>query len=187
MNNPIDILEKRIEALEVQVLPKEKSTSENKCQAISDLLLQTQTMISSALTCREAITSILQHMTTINNYLDPCNGENDLEVEAKRHYLLELYPELKDTVQIIGTFQNLLPYTNSDNITKITELADKLEQLTASNLGIYEENRVVTQNVLKALQQYNDISTSLKVVFAQLDRAITDLEVALQPKFVTEE
>lgn len=90
----IDLLEKRIEALELQVLPREKASLESKSQAITDLLLQTQTMISSALSCREAITSILQHMTTINDYLDPCNGENDLEVEAKRHYLLELYPEV---------------------------------------------------------------------------------------------
>lgn len=183
----IDLLEKRIEALELQVLPRERASLEGKSQAITDLLLQTQTMISSALSCREAITSILQHMTTINEYLDPCNGENDLEVEAKRHYLLELYPELKDTVQLIGTFQNLIPYTNSENILKVTELSDKLEQLAAANLSIYEESREVTQNVLKSLQQYNDITNSIKILFAQLDRAIVDLEVALQPKFVTEE
>lgn len=70
---------------------------------------------------------------------------------------------------------------------KVTELSDKLEHLTATNLVIYEESREVTQNVLKSLQQYNDITNSIKVLFAQLDRAITDLEVALQPKFLTEE
>ncbi|KAL1491147.1 hypothetical protein ABEB36_011788 [Hypothenemus hampei] len=184
--DPIDLLEKRIEALELQVFPKEASL-ENRAQAITDLLLQTQTMISSALSCREAITSILQHMTTINEYLDPCNGENILEVEAKRYYLLELYPELKDTVQLIGTFQNLIPYTNSDNINKVTELSDKLEQLACTNLSVYEESRGVTQDILRSLQQYNDITSSIQVLFAQLDRAITDLEAALQPRFIPEE
>lgn len=90
----IDLVEKRIEALERQILPKGPQPSNVKFQPITDLLNQTQTMISSALSCREAITTTLQQLDTINNYLDPNNGENDLEVEAKRQYLLELYPEV---------------------------------------------------------------------------------------------
>lgn len=90
----IDLVEKRIEALERQILPKGPQPSNVKFQPITDLLTQTQTMISSALSCREAITTTLQQLDTINSYLDPNNGENDLEVEAKRQYLLELYPEV---------------------------------------------------------------------------------------------
>ncbi|CAH1369256.1 hypothetical protein MTP99_010723 [Tenebrio molitor] len=184
----LDFLEKRIEALELQILPKNPNFAiDDKTQEISDLLLQTQTMISSALSCREAITSILQHMTTINEYLDPSNGENELEVEAKRHYLLELYPELKDTVKLISTFENLTPYTDSESILKVTELTDKLESLAVYNLKIFEESQQVTQKTVCALQQYNDIISSIKVLFSQLDKAITDLEAALLPKFVTEE
>ncbi|XP_060517476.1 dynactin subunit 3-like [Cylas formicarius] len=182
----IDLLEKRIEALELKILPKDK-TLNLKSQSITDLLLHTQTMISSALSCRDAITSILQHMTTINEYLDPCNGESELEVEAKRHYLLELYPDLQDTVQLIRTFENLVPFTDSVNITKITELSEKLDRLAVANLATYEESREVIQNVLKTLQQYNDITGSIKILFTQMDQAISDLEVALQPKFVSEE
>lgn len=105
--DPIDLLEKRIEALELQVLPKEKSSLESKFQGITDILLQTQTMISSALSCRDAITSILRHIQTVNEYLDPCYGENDLEVEAKRHYLLELYPEVSTKGSICICFLQL--------------------------------------------------------------------------------
>lgn len=183
----IDLLEKRIEALELQVLSKDTSSVANQTQAITDLLMQTHTMITSALSCREAITSILQHMMTINEYLDPSYGENVLEVEAKRHYLLELYPELKDTVKLIGTFENLIPYADSANILKVTELSEKLDRLAVNNLSIYEESVEVTQNVLASLQKYNDITGSIKVLFAQLDRAVTDLENALQPRFTTEE
>ncbi|EFA03783.1 uncharacterized protein LOC658790 [Tribolium castaneum] len=184
----LDVLEKRIAALELQVLPKNPNfASDDKTQEITHLLLLTQTMISSALSCREAITSILQHMTTINEYLDPSNGENELEVEAKRHYLLELYPELKDTVKLISTFESLTPYTDSSSIIKVTELTDKLESLAVSNLKIFEESQEVTKKTVSALQQYNDIISTIKVLFSQLDKAITDLEVALLPKFVTEE
>nr|CAI5830108.1 unnamed protein product [Callosobruchus analis] len=138
----IDLLEKRIAALELQVLPENSNSEANKTQTITDLLIQTQTMITSALSCREAITSILQHMTTINEYLDPA----------------------------------LKPANSRE-----------LEQYAANNLSLYEESRQVTMKVLNSLQQYNDIQTSLKTLFAQLDQAVTDLEKALKPKFSTEE
>lgn len=175
----IDLLEKRIATLELQVLPKAKD-SLGSSQVVTDLLLQTQTMVSSALSLREAITTILQRMTTINEYLDPSYGDNETQVEAKRCCLLELYPELKDTIQLIGTFEELVPCADSKNFLKIMELLQKLEQFTISNLQAYDECGKVTQNVLEYLQKYNDITMSIKVLFAQLDKAVTDLEVALK-------
>ncbi|KAJ8960426.1 hypothetical protein NQ318_013708 [Aromia moschata] len=166
----IDLLEKRIEALELQVLPKDKNDTIDKTHAITDLLLQTHTMITSALSCREAITSILQHMTTINEYLDPTNGENVLEVEAKRHYLLELYPELKDTVQLIGTFESLVPYTR---------------------FGKHRAGyRAIGKIGSTRRQQFENITIlliPLRYCLRSFDKAVTDLENALQPKFATEE
>lgn len=183
----ISLLEKRIEALELQVLPADRSSLSNETQTVTDLLLQTQTMIKSALSCREAITSILHHTVTINEYLDPSHGSSELEIEAKRHYLLELYPEIRETIQTVGTFEKLIPFIDSTNITKLTELAEKLEHLAVTNLTLYDESREVTVKVLKSLQDYNDISMSIKLLFGQLDRAILELEEALKPKFVTEE
>lgn len=181
----LDLLEKRIAALELQVLPKNSDVAGS--QVITDLLMQTHTMLQSALSCRESITTILNYMNTINDYLDPNNGESELEIDAKRHALLELYPELKDTVQLVSTIESLTPYTDSSNIMKVTELSGKLEQLAVTNLGIYDENREYTHNVIKCLQQYNDITSSIKILFGQLDKAMTDLEIALEPKITAEE
>ncbi|CAH0558243.1 unnamed protein product [Brassicogethes aeneus] len=183
--DPLDILEKRITALELQVLPKNGEI--NSAQAITELLLQTHNMLTSALSCREAISSILQHLSTINNYLDPNNGETELETEAKRQYLLECYPEIKETVQAIATIGSLTSFTDSANIKKVTELSQKLEELSVSNLGIYEESRKCTENVVRTLQEYNDITSSIKMLFAQLDRAMTDIELSLIPKMKLEE
>lgn len=183
----ITLLEKRIAALELQILPADKTCLSSDSQSITDLLLQTQTMIKSALSCREAITSILQHTLTINEYLDPNHGTNELEVEAKRHYLLELYPEIKETIRTVGSFEKLVPFVDSANISKVTELAEKMEHLGVANLSLYEQSREVTMKVLKSLQQYNDITMSIKMLFGQLDRAVSELEEALQPVFDTEE
>lgn len=183
--NAIDILEKRIKALELVILPNEPETVKNL--AITDLLLQTQTMISSALSCREAITSILSHMNTINAYLDPTNGENDIEVETKRIYLLELYPELKELVHSIGTFESLIPYTDPTNLLRVNDLSVKLEELAVANINIYEDNKIITKKVLESLQVYSDITSCIKLLFGQMDKAITDLEAALQVQFSSEE
>lgn len=56
-----------------------------------------------------------------------------------------------------------------------------------TNQSVYEDSKEVTRNVLKSLQQYNDITNSIVVLFAQLDVAITNLETGLQPQFETEE
>lgn len=185
--NAIDSLEKRIKVLELQVLPLDRSSLSRDTQSITDLLLQTQMMIKSALSCREAITSILHHTATINEYLNPNYGSNEIDVEAKRHYLLELYPEIREIVQTVSSFEKLVTFIDSEKITKMVELADKLEHITFNNLTLYDESRQVTIKVLKSLQHYNDITTSIKLLFGSLDKAISELEEALQPKFITEE
>lgn len=182
----IDLLEKRIAALELQVLPSDANFPKNN-QKITDLLLQTQTMITSALSCRDIIVSILQHMVSINTYLDPAAGDNMLEVEAKRLYLLELYPELKDTIIMISTLQESIKFIDSPNIMRVTELCGQLEQLAVKNLGTYEKSRDVTHKVLQAIQQYNDISHTIKLLFMKMDNIISELETALQPKLSHEE
>ncbi|CAH1109234.1 unnamed protein product [Psylliodes chrysocephalus] len=186
--DPIAVLEKRIEALELQVFPLgDHSQISNKTQTITDLLSETQTMIKSALHCRESITSMLQHLVIINDYLNPAGDADELEVEAKRQCLLELYPELKDTVQTISTLESLLPFIDSINISKVVEFSGKLEEIALSNLKLYGECRDITKKVLVALQNYNDISNSIKLLFSQLDTAISNLENALQLRVVSEE
>lgn len=182
----VDLLEKRIEALELQILPKDKSVLSNKSQTIADLLTETQTMISSALSCRESVTSLLQHMHTINEYLDPSSGEYDLEADIKKQYLLQIYPELKARVELIKTFNNLIQFTNSESLQKVTELSGKLQTLAGSNVEIYEECKEVNENVLKALQEYNNISTTIKVLFTQMDKDISQFEYTQNIKISTE-
>ncbi|CAG9858963.1 unnamed protein product [Phyllotreta striolata] len=183
--DPIVGLEKQIEALELQALQNEdQSQIKSKIQAITGLLLQTRMMINSALSCREALTSMLQPLTTVNDYLNPSTSGNDVEAEAKRLYLLESYPELIGTVQTIGTFESLLPFLGSINISKVVEFCEILEELALNNTELYGECRDVIKEVLAALQDYNDISNSIKALLSQWDFTISNLEHALQPKFL---
>lgn len=185
MPSAIDVLERRLEVLEKQILGK--LTDVEKLQDVTELLIHTKMMITSALSLRDGINSVLEKMSTLNEYLDPTYSANDLEIELKRQSVMLLYPELKDISNQIKKFEALKPAVDSKAILQITDRLDKLNELAVANLQIFEESRAVTNNILKALQNYNDVILSIRQLFAKLDNSITELEVSLQPKVKIEE
>lgn len=185
MSPSVDMLEKRLEVLEHTVIGKKKLV--DKMQDVTELLIHTRMMIASALSLREVITSLLEKMPKLNEYLDPTYSANDLETELKRQYVMLLYPELKETSQLINKFENLKPVIDSKSILQVTEYLDKLNELATVNLKLYEQSRETTNNVLKALQMYNDITLSIRKLFADLDKSVTELEDSLHPKVAIEE
>ncbi|KAF5270489.1 hypothetical protein FQA39_LY08367 [Lamprigera yunnana] len=180
--DPIDYLEKRIAALELEVLPLAKDVGLDKSQLIVDLLLQTHSMTTTALSCREVITSILRRMEIINDYLNPNYYDTQLEIKDKKQYILELYPEMKKSIRLVTDFENLCAFLDSSSINNIPALVDRLEKLTISNVNTYKECKEVTNKILQTLQQYNDITTSVKVLFAQLEESITNIEITLHSR-----
>lgn len=115
--NIISLLEKRVAALELQVFEKNNEPSKN--QVVTDLLLQTHTMITAALSCRDNIVSILERMPLLNEYLNPSYMDNALELEARRQYVLEIYPELKRTVELVGKFQKLKLFADLPQLEQV--------------------------------------------------------------------
>lgn len=182
MSDPMDLLEKRIAALELQILPKDKQVEINKVQPIADLLIQTHTMIATALSCRDAISAILEKLPVINEYLNPMYSETELELESKRQYVLELYPELKETAILLTEFDSVRDVTDSKVIARVSDMAEKLESLVHSSLTTYDECKVITNKVLESLQQYGDIIKTIKILFAQLEYNVTEIESILAPK-----
>lgn len=176
----VDLLEKRLAALELQVLGK--TSPNDQTQDIAELLIRTKTMINSALSLREVITSILERMPKINEYLDPSYSINDSEIEMKRQYVMLLYPELKQAAELINKFDFLKHVIDSKCILEINQNMEKLKGLTASNISLYEESTKITNDILNALQTYNNITLSVRKLFAELDRSVTELEESLKPK-----
>lgn len=181
----IELLERRIAALELEVLPLDNNLDVDKSQLITDLLLQTHSMTTTALSCREVISTILNRMETINSFVNPTFCETQLDVENKKQYMLELYPEMQKTLQLVAEFDCLKGFLDSPAIANIPTLVSKLEQLTLSNSGVYDECREVTNKIFCALQQYNDITTSIKMLFAQLEQSVMAIELSLDAKSIT--
>lgn len=179
----IDLIAKRISALELAVFPNGEYVKPDKSQPeITDLLLQTHSMTVTALSCREVVTSILKRMETINDYLLPDYCDNQLDIQDKHQYILELYPEMKKTLKLLEEFEQLKAFLDSPPINNIPSLVDQLENLTLDNISTYQECKSLTDKILRALQQYSDITMSIKILFAQLEQSITNIEISLQPK-----
>lgn len=181
----IELLERRIAALELEVLPLDANFEADKSQLITDLLLQTHSMTATALSCREVIGTILSRMEMINSFVNPTFCDSQLDVENKRQYMLELYPEMQKTLQLVSEFDRLKGFLDSPVIANIPSLVNKLEQLTLSNTGVYDECKEVSNKILCALQQYNDITTSIRLLFGQLEQSVMAIEMSLDPTSVS--
>lgn len=184
--DPIDLLERRIAALELKVLPLESTMEENASTSVADMLIQINTLISSALSCRDVVTAILNRMNELNEYLDPSFYENRMDTDAKRQFILAVYPEIKNYGESIQKLKKLVPILDSEPLNNVPSLVPKLEQLTIANLNTQEENQQVSKNIANALQQYNDIIYCITRTFVQLEEVITQLELEMKPKVVVE-
>lgn len=182
---PVDSLEKRLEALENKVFAQKNVI--DKTRTVTDQLLQTKIMIKSALSLRESITSLLEKMPKINEYLDPTYSVNESETELKRRYVILLYPELKETAELLHRFNDLKSMADSKAVVQISDSVGKMNELAAKNLALYEKSRDTTNDILKALQAYNDITFSIRKLFADLDKSLTELELLIHTKVKMEE
>lgn len=171
--------------MELKVLPIEKQ-EENVNQSVSEMLIQINTLISSALSCREVVTAILTRMTELNQYLDPNFYENRLSTAAKKQFILAIYPEVKKYGESIQRLKSLVPVLDSEHLQNTPSLIPKLEQLSLSTLKTHEESQEVSRSIAEALQQYNNIIYSITQTFVQLEEMVTQLEFEMKPKISLE-
>lgn len=187
ISDPIDILEKRIAALELQILPPKVSEEALAQTTITDMLIQTNTLIASALSGREIVNTILNRMVELNQCLDPTFYENKLHIQAKRQFILALYPEIKKYGELVQKLKScMLPVLDSQPLNNVPNLIPKLEQLTVSNLKMHEESQEVSASIEKTLQQYNDIICSISRTYVQLEDIVTRLETDMRKSLVTD-
>ncbi|KAK9888505.1 hypothetical protein WA026_000756 [Henosepilachna vigintioctopunctata] len=186
MANTIAILESRINVLESHILGN--CTKIEDVTTVTDSLLQAQTMISSALRCRDSITSVLDSMFIINEYLDPMYSEEMIDVECKMSFLMEAYESLKYSYGALGkAFQGFEKMLDSENINKLIENGNVIESASAKNLEIYEMSRDITLNVFQLLRTYNDLMKTIKMLFRQMNLILSNMEMDEQPVINPEE
>lgn len=201
MEDTIDLLEKRIKALELQVLPQDNfditqflSSAKSKKSTVVDLCVDTHTMIQSALSCRESIAAIIKRADLINSYLSPLeyldsctlDGQEDLSKESRTKYIIELYNEVKMIIGYINEFKNLQKVLDKD-LPQVLTSVDKLQELYIKNSDLYEECQDVKFQILKTLQDYNNLCQEISAAFAGYDQQLSIIEQSMVKKTCVDE
>ncbi|XP_022905009.2 uncharacterized protein [Onthophagus taurus] len=181
MEATIDALEKRLKVLELQILPQDKPV-DLKSQNIVDYLAEAHEMITMALSCRDAVSNMLQKLQLIHEYLNPsfCSFEDLTEM---RQYILDLYPDLKKTVDYLKQFAVLKPIIDADYCVN-QELTGRLSSLTVSATNGYVESESTKDEVKTVLKDLQEMTYSYKMLFAQLEYSMALIEEALKSKSI---
>lgn len=176
----VDLLEQRVAALERLILPETAAAVEP--QNVVDSLLQVKSMIATALSCRDIVTTFLKSLNVLNEYLDPSYLEKDMDMDIKRQYILETHLRFKEYAEAMEEFDKLKDIPATKNLDKSLELVSKLDTVTVDNVNMHLESVDVTSKVLDSFVQINNITKSLKVLFAQLHVNLESVEASIKSK-----
>ncbi|KAL2729607.1 hypothetical protein V1478_005897 [Vespula squamosa] len=146
--------------------------------SITDNLLHTNTLISSALSGREKINEAIKRLPELNKHLDITLEELDMPIEAKLHLLLLLEQEVIDNHKHLNEIQELMPVLETDSLKDVPELSVKLNELSLKQLKIHEEAEVFTKNMHSVFCMYNDVIDSISKTLISLDKEITRAETS---------
>ncbi|XP_044743574.1 dynactin subunit 3-like [Chrysoperla carnea] len=183
-----EALEDRITSMELKVFGKRNphNFDFNTSIPVTLGLVDVNVLISSALSGRETIISTLTRLPELNECLDPNYEENLMSSDSKMEYVLAMEPEIKSIAEQLKNISNSLPVLDSEPIKNVPNNCDKLNKVAYSYLEIKQEHDSVSNNIIEAIQKYNDIMHSITKNLSQLESTITELEIAKQPKVVIE-
>ncbi|XP_044751801.1 uncharacterized protein LOC123311774 isoform X2 [Coccinella septempunctata] len=184
----LDLIESRIAALEREILGiANNGNTDDLKTTVTDSLIQAHTMISSALSCRDSITAVMDRMAKVDEYLDPLYVVQMIDVECKMTYVLEMHEKLKENYESLKALDKLLVILNSENINRLIDNDDRIKLALIENFAINQERLKTVENVIKVLVGYNDMMKNIKLLFRQMNLLLTNLESGQEQTFKNEE
>jgi len=176
----LDIIETRLEVLEKLVYSGAEKEKIN--ESVVSLLNKVNDSINAALKSRDSIISILTKMPTLNKYLNPAYDVSEKEMELRRQYVLEVYPELKQIAEEIKEFQRVKNFVDFPALKSLDEKKEKVDLLCGDVMDTYKEANENTKKCIEAVQLFNELLDLIKVLCAGMDQSLSELEGSLQKK-----
>lgn len=182
-----DILEHRIAELEKKVFGYGRKTNAPYPMPdsnIIDSLSSANTLISSALSGREKLNTIIQRLPELKSYTESDFEEMDLQTDRKLEYILSMESEIRESAQRLKQLHELLPVLDSDRFKNLPELIEKLDKLTVNYVDLGGKTGDVKGESQNLISRYNEILTNISKNLIILDADITELEKKNEPKKV---
>lgn len=177
----LDSLEKRIDHLTriVGTIPQEENTT---TENLTDSLLSANTLIASAMSGRENISSVVSRSNELEHYLDPSFLDEQQEMKSKEVYINTVAPELAENFEVLENIKKLEPTLGAEYFRAMPDVTDKLKVMNETTAEVRAKNELLEESLTLAMQRYDEIQTGLTDALKAMNERICRMEDKLQQK-----
>lgn len=184
-----DILENRIAELEKKIFGLEGKPKDGSSASESSIVEQVEhvnTLISSALSGREKLNTLIQRLPELEEYSKTDFEPVDQDIAMKLEYILTMEPEIRENVRRLNKLKELMPVLDSDRFNSVPEMSEKLASSSLRFIDLGNQASQVDEATKTMINRYNDIITNVSKTLIAMDADITLLEKEAEPKKVME-
>lgn len=157
--DPIQILESRIAYLE-SILPAE--TKENLKEAnVIESIMSADTLINSAISGREKMTTTVSRAEEVEKFLDPNYVVENKQINMKEIYLNTVVNDLANSFELLQKIKDLEPALGAEYFGNIPNVSDKLKGLIATAKEQKERNDMIEESLVSSIQRYSEIQDEI--------------------------
>lgn len=178
METALDNIEKRLERLNRIVGTPQEENAED----LTEGLISANTLIASALSGRDAITSAINRADELESYLNPEFLDQQQELSTKEVYINTVAPELAESFETLEEIKKLEPTLGAEYFRTMPDVTDKLKAMNDTARHIKTDNEMLEETLTLVMQRYDEIQTNLKESLKVMGDRIACMEDKLQKK-----
>lgn len=188
MEQSLDVLNKRIDRLNTILGPIPGDATNANASAVQggenlvDALISANTLLSSAISGRGNISAVVERTAELENYLDPSYLDERQDAKAKEVYVNTIATDLASSFEILDRIKQLEPTLGAEYFRNIPDVTDKMRHMNNAASEQMQENDLIEQSLILAMQRYSDIQAGIKDSLAAMNERIDAIEDRLKPK-----
>lgn len=188
MEQSLDVLNKRIDRLNTILGPIPGDATNANASAVQggenlvDALISANTLLSSAISGRGNISAVVERTAELENYLDPSYLDERQDAKAKEVYVNTIATDLASSFEILDKIKQLEPTLGAEYFRNIPDVTDKMRHMNNAASEQMQENDLIEQSLILAMQRYSDIQAGIKDSLAAMNERIDAIEDRLKPK-----
>lgn len=188
MEQSLDVLNKRIDRLNTILGPIPGDATNANASAVQggenlvDALISANTLLSSAVSGRGKISEVVNRSAELENYLDPSYLDERQDAKAKEVYVNTIATDLASSFEILDKIKQLEPTLGAEYFRNIPDVTDKMRHMNNAASEHMQENDLIEQSLILAMQRYSDIQAGIKDSLAAMNERIDAIEDRLKPK-----
>uniref|UniRef100_A0A1B6LF95 Dynactin subunit 3 n=1 Tax=Graphocephala atropunctata TaxID=36148 RepID=A0A1B6LF95_9HEMI len=180
-DDPLTMLENRVKTLEAKIFGQSDPIPDLPSPIIDDLL-ESHKVVSSALSGREKIATVVKRLDQLETVLDPMYEDSVIDSAAKLAFVLSTEVELEDITRQLVRINELSPCLESEQLRNIPHLMKQMGKLSSTMSEHKEKYDVMEEKFDDLISKYTEITNGVTAVFATLDNMVTELEIKAKPK-----